>query len=614
MEPCKQCSFSQYQRVSDITAHKSKVLVLGDVPQYGGQYNKLNSGASQLIHRTFKTMGIYEVEPKPFITNVLKCIPPKNKVNMNKIDEICFNRIKQITDQVQPDIIITLGNLPLHVVTGNNKLKVTQEQGSTQKCAWDKSINVVPLVNPNSLVHSPGEYLLFQGVVEMAKEILVTGAPPDPGETQWYVVDDDISYRKFLKRLEQISKQELPIVAADMESTGLKRYVNDILITGIAVAKNEVWVVENQYLTEELFKRYDIRWGWQNGKFDLGLFRSHGYNPCLDHDTLLMSYALNEHSGIHGLESLATRLLGAKPYKHKVKELAGNDFSKLSKDDLHERVAVDADYTFQIIQKLLPKINNNPHLAKLYYELLIPATNTLEKIEDNGIKVDKTLLEELQKEYEEELEQINNKIIKMTENLWDPELYKRDTGAKTASDQFNAGSPKQLSWMLYKRLRVKDKKKGSTSKDILQKHCDSLPKGIAKSLIKLILHYRTINKELGTYIKGVKKHINQDGRVRTTFNLHITATGRLSSKEPNIQNQPKRKPRVKDIYVPREGKVFVEVDYKGAELRVLADRSGDDFLKDCFINGRDLHSEVSKELDIPRIRAKAVNFGIPLTA
>ena len=198
--------------------------------------------------------------------------------------------------------------------------------------------------------------------------------------------------------------------------------------------------------------------------------------------------------------------------------------------------------------------------------------------------------------------------------FWDPDLYIQQTGAKSASPKFKAGSPKQMAWMVFDRLKLKPRvKKGrSTGKDILESIED------APLLIKKVLEYRRVQKEYSTYVLGLLDLRDDDGRVRTNFTLHITATGRLSSKEPNVQNQPSANGvgNIRKSFIAPPGYILGEIDYSGAELRWLAFLSRYETLLEIFKEGRNLHTETATKMFGPHFNkqqkmiAKALNFGI----
>ena len=607
MEICSKCVYCKYPKIGASTPFKADVAIVGEAP-----------GATEIAHRTpfigpsgqllDKVLEATHMPPRReiFVTNALLCKPPNNKPQIRTAVETCQSRLLAELDIVQPKVIVALGNIAMHSLTGDFKLKITAEQGRILRSPYLPDTKIVPVLHPAAVLRAPGDYKLFYSALVYASNLIRGQKPADPGEVQWTVIETQEQLTEAIAVL-----QDCEVVACDIETTGLDPRRDEVLVVGIAYAKNKVFVIPKRMLSRELFEIKGLQWCWHNGKFDTSFLRRRGFPAIVHHDTLLLSYCLNEHGGIHGLEQLSTRLLGAQSYKHIANRQARKTkkgFAGLSKDTLYERVATDTDYTLQCLHKILPEVESNKRLKNLYCKLLLPASAFLRRVERNGMYIYKPLLNELKHEYQSHLNEIHERIVDMAMPFWDPELYMRGSGAKTAPEVFNPGSPKQLAWLLFDRLRLKPggRSKGrSTNKEVLERMKGMHP------IIEAMLEYRSVSKELSTYIVGTEKYITIDGRVHTTYKLHGTTTGRLSSSEPNVQNQPKRKPRVRNIFQAPPNRWLLEADYKGAELRVLAEMSKDEFLMNCFLQGRDLHTEVAEALGIPRIRAKAINFGIP---
>lgn len=248
----------------------------------------------------------------------------------------------------------------------------------------------------------------------------------------------------------------------------------------------------------------------------------------------------------------------------------------------------------------LHNILQSQDTLKLYEEVELPLAQVLYDMEKEGVKVDVDGLDVLSAQYQAEIEQLSQKIYEY------------------AGETFNISSPKQLSVVLFDKLKLKHFKKTatgySTNNDVLEKLRGEHP------IIEQIIQYRKVSKLNGTYVEGLRPLIKR-GLVHTTFNQYLTTTGRLSSSDPNLQNIPIRNEQGKEIrklFLPKYG-VFVGADYSQIELRLLAAFSGDANLLHAFTEGQDIHSRVASELlGIPqemvnadmRRMAKAVNFGI----
>ena len=309
-------------------------------------------------------------------------------------------------------------------------------------------------------------------------------------------------------------------------------------------------------------------------------------NINIKEDTLLAGYLLNPSASSHQISQLAVEYLSL----------------ALRQEDGPEAWAQRAEATYLLATVLREKIVAF-EMEKLYQELEQPLAQVLAETEKLGIKVDKAQLEEMGDMLDVSIGELIKKIFAL------------------AGREFNINSPKQLGVVLFEDLGlppIKKTKTGySTSIEVLE---ELLPK---HKIIEEIIQYRTLVKLKTTYIEGLKPLIDETGRIHTTFNQTITATGRLSSTEPNLQNIPVRLElgrKIRKAFVPStENKVLLAADYSQIELRVLAHISGDATLKDAFHNKEDIHTrtaaevfgvamdEVTKDM---RRSAKAVNFGI----
>ena len=241
-------------------------------------------------------------------------------------------------------------------------------------------------------------------------------------------------------------------------------------------------------------------------------------------------------------------------------------------------------------------------MDKLYYEIELPLCRVLAEMQDTGFMVDRMALSAFGDSLTGSIDALRN------------EIYKQ------AGGEFNINSPKQLGEVLFERLVLpagkKTKTGWSTNADVLEKLRGKHP------IIDMILDYRMLTKLKSTYADGLLKLIDPDGRIRTNFQMTVTATGRLSSTEPNLQHIPVRTElgaQIRKMFIASEGKVLVDADYSQIELRLLAHISGDEHMQAAFMSGEDIHrvtasqvfnTPLSEVTSLQRSRAKAVNFGI----
>ena len=309
---------------------------------------------------------------------------------------------------------------------------------------------------------------------------------------------------------------------------------------------------------------------------------------------LLGSYLYNDVASIAGTDIPASRqeIIGKLTYK---------EASEQKPEALRSLLIKEAETAFECTEILINELKE-AGMYKLYTDIELPLTMVLKQMEENGVRVLKDALDEFGSRLDKEIGVLEEAIY------------------EGCGEKFNINSPKQLGTILFEKLKLpygkKTKTGYSTSADVLEKL------KLEDPVVEKILNYRTLSKLKSTYAEGLKDYIDDDGRIRTSLNQTVTATGRLSSTEPNLQNIPIRESvgrELRKVFVPDEGKIFIDADYSQIELRILASLSGDERLIDAYRNSADIHQstaaavfkvpveKVTKEL---RSRAKAVNFGI----
>ena len=272
-----------------------------------------------------------------------------------------------------------------------------------------------------------------------------------------------------------------------------------------------------------------------------------------------------------------------------------------SPEDFAKLINYDAYTSCSVKEKLIDKLTDE-NMLSLYNELELPLVFTLYDMEREGIICNRKELESYGKNLQEGIDALEASIY------------------EACGEEFNINSPKQLGVILFEKMGITGGKKTktgySTAADVLEKLAPEYP------VIKDILEYRTLSKLKSTYADGLEKCIEEDGRIHTTFQQMVTATGRLSSTEPNLQNIPMRLElgkMIRKVFYPKEGFVFVDADYSQIELRVLAHMSGDENLIQAYKENKDIHRATASLVfhtpfeevtELQRRNAKAVNFGI----
>jgi DNA polymerase-1 len=322
-------------------------------------------------------------------------------------------------------------------------------------------------------------------------------------------------------------------------------------------------------------------------------------------DTMVASYLLNPSRSNHNLEDIAIEYLNRK--KTPLKDLIGSrgkaiGFQQVNVNRAGSFLAEETTFFHHLVSKLTPLLQG-AGLEQLYREIEIPLIHVLAEMERNGVKIDHALLGDISKNLERELGQLEVQIYGL------------------AGDQFNINSPKQLQEILFEKLKLKPIKKTKTGYSTDVGVLEAL--ALQHELPAQILNYRQLAKLKSTYVDALPQLINPiTGRVHTSFNQTVTATGRLSSSEPNLQNIPVRSALGREIrkaFVAEEGYLLLSADYSQIELRIMAHLSLDPALIDAFFKGQDIHQRTAAEVfgiaadqvtaDMRRM-AKTVNFGI----
>lgn len=417
-------------------------------------------------------------------------------------------------------------------------------------------------------------------------------------------------------------------VSCDIESRNVSFRDNQVLDISFCWSDNYAIVISALRsplvvaAVQEVLSRPNVHWIWQNGKFDIGrLAFLEGIHARVDEDTMLLHYAcVNEIRGTHGLKEMGALFLQAPEWEAELDQYKREycRSHKITQDEFdysffparmrRKYASIDAIMTYRLyfVLRALARVN-----SEQIYRKLIEASNVYSAVERAGVYVDMDYLEELEVVLEQKIQAAQEQFNESIATYWNPLTYMNETGAKSIPKKFNLASPIQLRWLLQK---VTGEKLTSTSKDVIEdlitRFGDDLP------VIQALSNLRKFSKYMDTYIAGYRSLLCSDGRIHCTYNLHGTETGRLSASDPNMQNIPRDK-TIKNLFVAAPGFKFVQFDYSQAELRVLAYLSQDEFLKNVYKEGRDLHDSVATQMFGPnfnkeqRVQAKTINFGIP---
>ena len=414
------------------------------------------------------------------------------------------------------------------------------------------------------------------------------------------------------------------LIAVDTETTSLDYMVADLVGISIAVEAGQAAYIPfgHDYLgvpeqlsrelvlaaLKPLLEDSMIKKVGQNLKYDMSVFAQHGVNlQGIEFDTMLESYVLDSVATRHDMDSLAEKYLGEETIKFS--DVAGKGvgqltFNQVALEEAGPYAAEDADITLRLHQALWPQVSAQSALAKVFTDIELPLVPVLSRIERAGALVDDTLLFQQSQE-------LALRIAELEREAWD-----------LAGQEFNLASPKQLGEILFTKLEIpvlKKTAKGapSTKEEVLQELALDYP------LPKVLIEHRGLAKLKSTYTDKLPVMINRaTKRIHTSYNQSGTATGRLSSSDPNLQNIPVRNAegrRVRQAFIPAKGSKMVAADYSQIELRIMAHLSEDPSLLAAFAAGQDIHRATAAEVFSThpdevtvdqRRSAKAINFGL----
>jgi DNA polymerase-1 len=414
------------------------------------------------------------------------------------------------------------------------------------------------------------------------------------------------------------------LVAVDTETTSLDYMVADLVGISVAVEAGKAAYIPfgHDYLgvpdqlsrelvmakLKPILEDPSVKKVGQNLKYDMSIFAQHGIAlQGIESDTMLESYVLDSVATRHDMDSLAEKYLGEETTKFA--DVAGKGaaqltFNQVALEEAGPYAAEDADITLRLHQALWPQVSAVPTLKSVLADIELPLVPVLSRIERAGALVDDTLLFQQSQE-------LAVRIIELEKQAWE-----------LAGQEFNLASPKQLGEILFTKLEIpvlKKTAKGapSTKEEVLQELALDYP------LPKVLLEHRGLAKLKSTYTDKLPTMINRaTRRIHTSYHQSGTATGRLSSSDPNLQNIPVRNAegrRVRQAFVAGQGKKMVAADYSQIELRIMAHLSEDPSLVAAFAAGQDIHRATAAEVFAAdpdavtadqRRSAKAINFGL----
>ncbi len=394
----------------------------------------------------------------------------------------------------------------------------------------------------------------------------------------------------------------------DAELVGLSFSIKENQAFYVPVPENQVLAQETVEIFRPLYENPKTLKIGQNIKYDIQVLANYGINVAGPlWDTMVAHYLIQPEMR-HNMDLMAETLLNYKTIH--IDQLLGpkgknqKSMRDLTPQQVYEYAAEDADVTLKLKKVLEPKLKE-VGAEQLFHDIEMPLVRVLGEMERNGVRIDTQALAETSQAFTQRLNDIEERIYEL------------------AGEKFNIASPKQVGEILFNKLHIIEKpKKTKTGQFVTSEEVLQTLKG-KHEIVEKILAHRALKKLLGTYIDTLPTLVNpKTGHIHTSFNQTVTATGRLSSSDPNLQNIPVRGEDGKEIrkaFIPEDGCLFYSADYSQIELRVMAHLSGDKNMIEAFKEGYDIHAATAAKIygkDIDKVtrdernKAKRANFGI----
>ncbi len=548
--------------------------------------------------------------------------------NLDKVATLTFRGAKTMAAKLEQNKEMAFLSYQLATIKPDVELELTCDKLTVEEPAVEELLGLFKHYEFKRWIVDLEEGKWLQGNKgnPSAKKVAAAESEPAAEETTsvlssdgYVTILDDETFTRWLKKL-----QDSKLFAFDLETDSLDTLSANIIGLSFATAPGEAAYlpVAHDYLDapEQLDRQAvldrlkplledpkALKVG-QNLKYDRGVLDNYGIQlQGIQFDTMLESYALNSVAGRHDMDSLAARWLSHKTVTFE--EIAGKGknqltFNQIALEQAAHYAAEDADVTLQLHLKMWPELEKEQGPKNVFEQVEMPLVPVISRIERNGVLIDQNILAAHSQELGARLAELELKAHEL------------------AGEPFNLSSPKQLQTILFEKQGIKPTKKTpggapSTSEEVLAELALDYP------LPKVILEHRGLSKLKSTYTDKLPLMINpHSGRVHTSYHQTVTATGRLSSSDPNLQNIPVRNDegrRIRQAFIAPKGSRIVAADYSQIELRIMAHLSQDKGLLSAFASEQDIHRATAAEVfgvaldkvsGEQRRSAKAINFGL----
>lgn len=466
---------------------------------------------------------------------------------------------------------------------------------------WENGIRIVMLPDLYQCINIPADNLTFYHTIRHCINHAVMGPPNE--DIEIVEVGTPVEIDVMITDLMQFDH-----IVLDIETTGLSYLTDDILCIALSGDTDRAYIVKPQAFADSMFQAFLASTDFicHNGKFDAQfILYQLEVLITIKHDTMILSYCFDERGKVHGLKHLVKAVLGGSDYESIIQPYLPNknsSYSLIPTDILYKYAGLDVSLTLQLYRLLKRDLIKQKSVIKLYH-LIRDVTNVFIEMEMVGLLIDRDKLEFIKVDLSERLKTLEAELIAIAESF--------------GVEDINIRSPKQIKDFLYTTLRLTGSNNNTTNAEVLEELQTLYPEN---DFLTLLLDYRKVKKMLSTYVIGLEKHIDPDGRVRTSLNSTFVVTGRLSSSNPNLQNIPKPEKNaystvIRSMYIADEGYSLIDCDYSQIQLRIAAVLSKETAMSDVWVKGGDLHSETSIRLfgnadKDNRNMSKGLNFGL----
>jgi len=610
-----------------------RLVIVGEAPGgYEAKRGRPFVGPSgQLLEQVLEHHGYHRNEVT--LTNVCLCRPKDNATPSRSAIAACRPRLLDELRRSGAADVVALGGTAASALIDDQrsitKLRVGPAKLPTAGLAGSSVRRVVPTWHPAYCLRKADAFPALVSDIGKLKdrEGNAWSAP------RWRAYDDVASATAVLAELEAVATHIVVDIEVGIEKDTAFDHPNnyELLAVGLGYARGKAVVLGENALRDRsvldglkrlLGKVHIIA---HNGKFDLGGLYPHIGGQTLWFDTMLASYCLDERPGNHGLKVLAVERLGAPQYDLEIQQFVprGGNYANIPRPILYKYNAYDVACTWELYELFAERLEQED--LRRVHDFMVAASNQLMYLELNGIAIDKQYMRELAVEFLNRIDIIEeslNQIVTDLFHLQHPEVVESEELQRIT---INPRSPKQIKEVLSDQgIQVDSTNQDTIEKllEILQVQRGMSPETPIIQFLYTLLHHRRQQKLYSTYVKGIAQRMYR-GRVYTTYLLHGTTSGRLASRNPNLQNIVRDNSIRRQFAVSKPENVFIQADFKQAEGRVITTLARDEYLRSIFSDPSvDMFDELTDQLYGPigsrskeerkeqRIRTKAFFYGL----